>query len=266
MTEDEWMLTSVLDCRRVDLVANPKGLTDAQKSRYEQMRARRAQGEPLQYIVGTCDFAGIPLSVDARVFIPRPETEILAATAIEKAGTLTRRDTLSALDLGTGSGNIAIALAKNIADAAITALDIDGGALTLAAENARANDVGQRIEFFHVDMEAYFREVAVLGKKFDVIISNPPYIATPQLTQLPADVQREPRRALDGGEDGLRFYRIIIQYGYRLLSPRGFLLFEIGDGQREGIEAIFAQYSRYQRIEFYKDYAGTDRIAAAWKN
>jgi len=267
MTENELMLTSILDCRRVDLVVDPQELTPPQKLQYEQMQVRRTQGEPLQYILGQCDFMGIPLCVDARVLIPRPETEILVELAIEKLKSIRTEDTLKALDLGTGSGNIAIALAKNISNAAIMTLDISKDALALALQNAQASGVEHKISFLCTDMVTYLENVADQGIKFDMIVSNPPYIPTAQLMRLPEDVRKEPRLALDGGEDGLRFYKTIIQHSHRALSADGFLLMEIGDGQRQGIEAILGQFPEYQPISFYKDYVGTDRIVCAqWKN
>ncbi|MCK5081894.1 MAG: peptide chain release factor N(5)-glutamine methyltransferase [Candidatus Omnitrophica bacterium] len=270
MTENEWMLTSVLDCRRVDLAVNKGELTPFQRSRYDQMRFRRAQGEPLQYIIGQCDFMGIPLSVDRRALIPRPETEILVDLTIEKIRAMPKK-ALNVLDLGVGSGNITVALLRYFTEMNVTAIDISDDALALAVKNATANNVEQRIEFLNNDMVLYMKEAIRQGEKFDVIVSNPPYIPTGQLAQLPDDVRREPRLALDGGDDGLRFYRSIIEYGWQFLTANGFLVMEIGDGQREGIEKIFAQYPQYGEIKFYKDYVGTQRIVFArlggsWKN
>ncbi len=263
MTENELILTSILDCDRIDLIADPKELTPDQQSRYDQMQVRRKQGEPLQYIIGQTNFMGIDLSVDKNVLIPRPETEILVELAIEKANTMQVKDVLHILDLGSGSGNISIAIAKNIPNAEITALDSSEGALKLAMKNAKANGVAGRIRFFHKDMAAYLKVVADKEVKFDMIISNPPYIPTGQLAKLPVDVQREPRSALDGCDDGLHFYREIIEYGYQALAPDGFLFMEIGDGQRVSIEKIFASHSPYRQVKFYKDYVGTDRVVMA---
>lgn len=268
MTENEWMLTSILNCRRVDLAAGAPTLTSRQQSAYEHMRIRRAQGEPLQYILGETCFMGMSLRVDRRVLVPRPETELLVECAIEKMKTLSFREALRILDLGTGSGNIAIALANQAARAVITAVDISHEALTLAAENVRANASASSIQFVNQEMSIYLREAAGQGMLFDMVISNPPYIPTSQLPHLPADVRREPAVALDGGEDGLDYYRAIIRYAHLVMKPDGFLILEIGDGQRAGIETIVQQYPRYDRLNFQKDYAGTDRIVwvKLWKN
>jgi release factor glutamine methyltransferase len=271
MNENELMLTSILGCRRVDLALNRQALTPAQKLRYDQMRAQRAKGEPVQYILGECDFMGIPLSVDCRALIPRPETEILVDLAIKQIKAMSSKTMLSALDLGTGSGNITVALLKNFPNLTMTAVDVSDEALALAVENAKTNGVYQRSEFLCSDLTLYLKEAADLGERFDVIISNPPYIPTEQLPCLPEDVQREPRLALDGGGDGLRFYRAIIEYGWQVLEDNGFLVMEIGDGQRDAIKKMFARYPQYAHIDFYKDYVGTDRVVVArvselWKN
>jgi len=187
MTENELMLTSVLDCRRVDLAVNKEKLTPVQKSRYDRMQIRRARGEPLQYIIGRCDFMGISLSVDRRALIPRPETEILVDLSIEKIRGIPKKGMLDVLDLGVGSGNITIALLKNISNMTMTALDISDDALALAAKNARTNGVEQRVNFLCKDIALYLKEAADLEKKFDAVISNPPYVPTEQLALLPED-------------------------------------------------------------------------------
>lgn len=263
MTENELMLMSILGCRRVDLTVNQRKLTPAQKSRYHRMRTRRAQGEPLQYVIGQWDFMGSTLLVDRRALIPRPETEILVELASEKIRSMPKRTMFETLDLGAGSGNITIALLKDFPEMAMTAVDVSADALTLAAENAKANGVDQRVGFVRDDIASYLQEAAALKKKFGAVISNPPYIPTEQLARLPEDVRCEPRLALDGGKDGLRFYRVIIEYAWQILDAEGVLAMEIGDGQRDGIEMIFTQYPHYREIKFYKDYAKTDRIVIA---
>jgi len=263
MTENDLMLTSILNCRRVDLAAQSRILTIKQKSQLNRMKERRAQGEPLQYILGNCEFMGIPLSVDERVLIPRPETEIMVKRAIQQARTIQSGEPLRVLDIGTGSGNIAIAFAKNILNSEITAIDIHDGAVTLAKENSRENGVEQRIQFLQRDLGEYFIEAVAQGLKFDIIISNPPYIPTAQMKELPVDVQKEPQRALDGGGDGLHFMISLIHNSHRILNPGGFLLLEIGDDQSDHVEGLFNQYSQYQNMKFYKDYVGTLRIVVA---
>lgn len=264
MNEHEIMLTSVLDCRRADLAFQKDKLTSKQQSDYNDMRARRAQDEPLQYIIGQWDFCGIPLIVDRRALVPRPETEILVDLAVNKAKALaSEKQTFNILDLGVGSGNITLALLKNLSNANVTAVDISPEALALARENVKKHDLDHRVHFLCADMMEYLKDAAGQKKTFDMVISNPPYIPTSQMSTLPADVQQEPSVALDGGADGLEFYRSIIKYGRRILTVEGLLALEIGDDQRVGIEAIFHQHSYYRDITFYKDYVGTERIVMA---
>ena len=263
MNQNDLMLTALLKCRRVDLATGTNKLTKAQKSEFGRMVERRAQGEPLQYIIGQCDFMGTVLSVDKRVLIPRPETELLVELAIEKIKLLDFDQTLNILDLGTGSGNIAITLAKHTRNSSITALDVCEDVLALALKNAKENGVDQKIDFLCKDMIEYLKEAFTWNIKFDMIISNPPYIKTSDLDHLPIDVQQEPQAALDGGSDGLKFTRFIIQYAQCLLKPRGLLLLEIGDDQSEPIEAIFEKYPQYYNVSFTKDYAETNRMVVA---
>jgi len=265
MTEQEFMLTSILCCRRVDLYAEDRALTPDQQFQFGEMKRRRRQGEPLQYILGKCDFMGQPFAVDPRVLIPRPETELLVDYVIQKLRSQpsfqgNSSKVINILDLGTGSGNIAITLAKHISGAHVTAVDIDARALTVARQNAISAGVGDKIEFLCEDMRCYFQRAGESNRAYDVIISNPPYIPTNQLTDLPEDVRREPVLALNGGIDGLDFYRSIIHYSHQILSPEGFLCFEIGDGQRQGINLIFQEYTSYGVPEEHKDYVQTDRF------
>lgn len=263
MTETEALLTSVLNCRRVDLVGRPMHMTASQRARYNAMKAKLAHGEPLQYIIGECDFMGITIKVDPRVLIPRPETEIMADLAIRIFTSRQNERPLKVLDLGTGSGCIAIALAKNLKDCRVTAIDVSSDALALAVNNAKANNVGRMIEFIQADMSEFLNEAVEKNYKYDLIISNPPYIPDRLISRLPADVQREPSIALNGGPDGLKFYGPIVANSYQLLNAGGKIFVEIGDGQRPGLEELFHRYPFYQSMRFHKDYVGTDRILSA---
>jgi len=202
MTEDEIILTHILPCQPINLLLNKPALTVFQKEQFENYRRRRAAGEPLQYILGTCNFMGLELAVNPAVLIPRPETEQLVDAALKyfKGG--------RALDLGTGCGNIAIALAKFVPQSQIVSIDNSVQALEVARANARYHGVENRIEFIQADMAVSLRGAKRRSNDtilFDLIISNPPYIPTDQLRCLPRDVQNEPAIALDGGEDGLNF-------------------------------------------------------------
>ena len=257
MTEQELMLTSILGCRRVDLYVDKHPLSNGQARRFEAIKKRRQEGEPLQYILGSCEFMGLELSVDERVLIPRPETEILVEEALK-----IYRDRMSGhcriLELGTGSGNIAIALAKNLPQSRVTTVDISLEALECARFNAKKHGVLEQIHFLQSGMIPFLRDRE--PAMFDFIVSNPPYIALSGLNNLPADVRREPPAALEGGKDGLFFIRGIMAHSHRLLRQGGFLCLEIGDGHRKAVEKIFKENPFYTRVDFKKDYAGTDRI------
>ena len=263
MNEKDLMLTSILKCHRIDMAIGSVEITDTQRTEFGKMVERRAQGEPLQYIIGHCDFMGTTLSIDKRVLIPRPETELLVELAIKKMESLRLQRTLNILDLGTGSGNIAIILAKHIQNSSITAIDSKQDALTLALRNAKVNGVQKSVQFIHTDMIRYLKKAHQWNIKFDMVISNPPYIRTSDLDQLPYDVRQEPRSALDGGSDGLKFILPIIQGAQHILNSSGSLLIEIGDDQCEPIKNIFKKYLKYTNVSFHEDYVGTKRIVAA---
>ncbi|MBI5150605.1 MAG: peptide chain release factor N(5)-glutamine methyltransferase [Candidatus Omnitrophica bacterium] len=259
MTAQELMLTNLLGCQRIDLYADPPVLSEEQSDRYRGMRRRLDNGEPLQYILGGCEFMGIPLKLNPSVLIPRPETELLVERVLETIRPVSRYDGWNILDLGTGSGNIAVALAKFLPGSHVTTVEISEKAIALAQINARDNGVEEKITFIRAGM----RDLLNTGSEcFDVIVSNPPYIRTRDLVRLPRDVQQEPRTALDGGEDGLDFYRVLIGRGHQYLKPGGFLFMEIGDGQARDIENIADEQSCYDEICFYPDYTQTERIVS----
>ena len=260
MTETELMLTEVLQCRRVDLLAEQTSLTPEQEERLQEMKRRRHEGEPIQYIIGHTDFMNTKIFVDERVLIPRPETEILADLAIKYCQQHFSNRTVHILDIGTGSGNIAIALAKNLASTKVTAIDISQEALTLANYNARLNHVEGRIEFINQDTKTFTTLAKTSGQKFDLIISNPPYIPTEKLDQLPKDVQYEPLIALDGGPDGLTYYRLIVQNAPLMLNANGYLMLELWDGQDAEVGQLLSQQPSFDQIRFEKDYVGTNRV------
>ena len=264
MTEKEMMLTSLLGCRRVDLYINPETLDTDQSEQLRGMEERRSQGYPLQYIIGTCEFMGLTLKVDTRVLIPRPETELLAEAVLEKARSMDIRH-LKILDLGTGSGNIAIALAKYIPGCSITAVDVSEGALELARVNAKMNAVDGQITFLKSDLFSAL-ESPVSLEKFDILVSNPPYVRRIEISSLPLEVQREPVLALDGGEDGLDFYRRILRQATRFIQEDGFLFLEIGETQKESLEKIIFIYPGYKLVEFRKDLCARDRMVVIKNN
>ncbi len=261
MTEQELMLTTILNCQRIDLYTQTPQLTFAQAQILQQMQQRRSQNVPLQYILGQTHFFGFPFKVDSRVLVPRPETELLVEHILDfilqnYAGNL------RIFEVGTGSGNIAVSLAKSLGQARVTAIDISEDALKLSRENARCNAVSSRIDFVHCDFFEFVENYCEAEKRFDIIVSNPPYIATADLASLPADVLKEPRVALDGGSDGLKFYRALIKNAKRFLKDKGALACEIGDGQKDAITALLTE-NGFSNFYFKSDYRDTPRYFLA---
>lgn len=214
---------------------------------------RRRRGEPIQYITGETEFYGLPFLVTPDVLIPRPETEHLVEKVIELVSNF---DGPRIVDVGTGSGAIAVALAHKLPNASITATDISLRALGLAAENAKRNDVAVR--FLAGDLLA-----PVNGERFEFVVSNPPYVAMADRDSLDVEVREfEPSLALFAGEDGLEVYRRLIPAAFSALTHGGFVALEIGCGQSPAIaELLFG--SGFQRIEFIPDLKGIPRVACA---
>lgn len=259
MTEQELLLTALLNCPRHELYLNPRKLTEDQVCQLEQMQSRCDQGEPVQYVTGFTEFMGLKFFVDERVLIPRPETEFLIELILSDIRT-TPRDSWRILEFGTGSGNIAVSLAKFVSGARVVTVDISDGALAVARENIRHNAVEGRVECVHGDMREILKETLPSPGFFDMIVANPPYIRTDALKDLPSDVQREPRLALDGGADGLDFYRSIIARAEMFLRPGSTVYFEIGEQQQSALRSMVESGGRYASFECFKDYTGRDRV------
>jgi release factor glutamine methyltransferase len=215
---------------------------------------KRRQGAPLSYLTGTREFWSIHLRVSPSVLIPRPETEVL----VEKVLELARRDHETILDVGTGSGNIAIALAKELPQARILASDISLRALNVARRNASLQKVRQ-VEFVRSNLFSAFRGGNL---RFDFVVSNPPYVSRRDWEALPPEIRDfEPRRALLAGESGLEVIRRLVGQAGRFLRPGGYLIFEIGDGQRAEVLRMFGK--RWTEIETAWDLAGKPRVITA---
>jgi release factor glutamine methyltransferase len=262
MTEQELMLTAILNCKRIDLYADPKPLNPSDHLKLQHMQARRFQGEPLQYILGFTEFCGYKIFVDSSVLIPRPETELLVEWVLEELKGHSSR-TCRILDLATGSGNIGISLAKEVPFCEVVGVDVSPAALKIAEKNIHYHGLKGRMKCVEEDLALYLERAFHLKIKFDVIISNPPYISSALLKTLPKDVQQEPLIALNGGEDGLDFYRSILRWAKRLLNPNGFIIMEMGDGQSEAIASIARSAGQFNQISFRNDYVGTPRMIMA---
>jgi len=228
-----------------------KPLTKAELSALKAMIARRAKREPLQYILGETEFYGLPFAIDSSALIPRPETEFLVEAAVEYISKAGRP--LSVLDIGTGSGCIALTIAKKSPESRVVAMDISEQALALAVKNQTALGV-ENCEFVKRDI---FREITV-KKPFDVIVSNPPYISTEGMAELePELLEHEPHIALTDGGDGLRFYRRFAEIFPTILAPDGVFFVEIGYGQ---VHEILELFTGMYECSVQNDLAGIPRL------
>ncbi len=216
----------------------------------ERRLDRRLSGEPLQYIEGAAYFMGLKFAVDSRVLIPRQDTETLC----EQALTFLRGYTgAEVLDLCTGSGAIAISVARLQPGLRVTATDMSSDALSVASENAHLN--GVYVRFMQGDL---FEPVA--GERFDAILCNPPYLTADDMVHLQTEVACEPRMALFGGEDGLRFYRRLAHEVYKHLKPGGYALFEVGDGQAAEVLRLMSENAMCAASGTVKDLPGVERV------
>lgn len=251
----EHLLSHVLKRKRLELYLSfDRPLSEEEKNEYRELIRRRGTAEPLQYIMGSVEFFGLNIKVSPGVLIPRPETELLVERVIES---LKGAGPVRILDIGTGSGNIAIALAKNIENAVITGSDISSEALKVASENSAANDVSDRVILKKLDI---INDRLDGMEKFDVIVSNPPYVSLNDFRELRPELNvYEPRIALTDEKDGLSFYRKISERGGELLGGGGRLFFEIGQGQAGEISKVM-EGNRFGEIKIFKDYSNIERI------
>ncbi len=256
----EILLAYTLNFSRLQLYTHfDKPLAPDELSRFKELFKRRLAHEPLQYIIGETEFMGLPLFVDSRVLIPRPETEQLVERVLDAIKSL-NKEKVAVLDIGTGSGNIPIAVAKFAPKANITAMDVSADALAVAKENASRNGIGN-INFVRADI---FSDT-LPPKTFDVIVSNPPYIALKEFLSLLPEVRDfEPRIATTDEGDGLKFIRRIAYVAVQQLNDGGFLLIEIAYNQSEQAAHILQQ-AGLRDVEVFQDFAGHPRILSARK-
>lgn len=228
-------------------------LTPEQQERYESAVRRRAAHEPVAYITGEREFMSLSFLVQKGVLIPRPDTEILAEYAIARCRGLRQP---AVLDICTGSGALAVSIAHDVPDAQVTAVDISDIALAAADQNAARN--GVEVAVVKLDV---LRGLNGLAGRFDVVVSNPPYVRRKEIEALEPDVREyEPALALDGGADGLDFYRALVRYVPQRLKKGGILAFEVGYNQAEAVSALMAD--RFEKLEWKRDLAGHVRVVA----
>ncbi|MGH7796411.1 MAG: peptide chain release factor N(5)-glutamine methyltransferase [Candidatus Binatia bacterium] len=257
----EVLLGHILGKSREQLVLAANAPTNrGQSDAYEKLLARRLEREPVAYITGTREFWSLDFHVTRAVLVPRPETERLVEVALALASELGAGKTLRIADLGTGSGAIAVALAKELPAAGFLAVDLSAAALAVAWRNAARHGVADRIKFVRGDL------FETIGTRvgLDLIVSNPPYIPSAEIAALEPEVSRwEPRAALDGGPDGLGCYRRIAAQASNCLTADGAVALEIGAGMGTAVTGLFKSAAGWNDVKTYKDYAGNDRIVVA---
>lgn len=253
--EAQILLAHALGCAKIDLyVRHDEEPAEDRRTAFREIIRKRAEGMPVAYLVGYREFYSLPFTVTPAVLIPRPETETLVMEALRRLRPL---EAPNVLDLGTGSGCIAISIARQHKTARVTAVDVSGPALAVASANAARHGVADRVTFVEGDLLA-----PVAGSTFDLIVSNPPYIAHAEFPILDAGVRDfEPRSALDGGPDGLDFYRRIAAEAPKYLSAGGAVLVEIGATQDVAVRELFA--AQFDGSPTVKDAAGRPRIVSA---
>jgi release factor glutamine methyltransferase len=252
----EMLLLGVLSKSKAWLMTHTdESLSDDEADGYKELLGRRHRGEPMQYITGVAEFYGLALHINRGVLIPRPETEHAVEKVLELAAGL---DAPRILDVGTGSGAIAIAIAHKLPRAIVTAADISAAALDVARGNAERNGVAGRIRFLQGDLLA-----PVAGEHFDIVVSNPPYVPENDRESLAAEVREfEPAQALFAGKDGLSTFRRLIPDAWTVLDSGGYLVLEIGCGQETDIRTLLAGRG-FQAIHFLADLRGILRVASA---
>jgi release factor glutamine methyltransferase len=257
----ELLLAHLLKMPRMKLYLSfERALAPAETDALRELVKRRGRREPLQHITGSVSFCGLEIAVNRQALVPRPETELLAEAGWQFLSTLNPQPS-TALDFGTGTGCIAIALAVKCPNAKITATDVSAEALALAGENVARHNVAGQIQFFRGDGFAAFST----DETFDLIISNPPYIPTGEIATLQPEVRDfDPRAALDGGADGLDFYRRLGREAKSFLKPDGRIMLEFGDGQDGAIRKIF-EAEKWIVEAVKEDYSHRARILIARK-
>lgn len=275
--EAELLLAHTLGLNRVQLYMQfDRILAEVELQSFKSLLKRRTEREPLAYILGKKEFYSLEFEVTPNVLIPRPETELLVEEGIRffspspqprafaaPMGSPSRGEgEVKILDIGTGSGCIAISLAKHLPEAKITAIDISSEALKVAQRNAEKHEVAKQINFIEMDFTSPFPFSP--QHTFDLILSNPPYISSDEIPKLAPELQFEPKSALDGGTDGLLFYQILLPWIFEHLKNNGAAFLEVGESQGEALEKLSTN-AGFQKINILKDYSGHPRVVSLLK-
>ena len=281
--DSEVLLSFILKKDRTYLYTNSeKPILPEEHKKFKELIERRGRREPLSYITGEKEFWSLKFKVSRDTLIPRPETEILVQAVLDiikypsppplPIGERIKVRGIKILDIGTGSGNVAVSIAKESPESHVFTVDKSDSALSVAKENAIIHNVAGRITFLKGDLCIPFNPPSppfVKGGKeglFDIIVSNPPYIPTGDIEGLMPEVRDwEPRWALDGGKDGLEIVRKIIKDAPLFLKSKGFLAMEIGFGQSEEVSRIISETDKFHNIKTIKDLSGIERVVTAWK-
>jgi len=251
----ELLLADILKCKRLELyLMYDRPLTEKELAEYREYLKRRSTFEPAQYIIGTVEFYGLEFKVSPAVLIPRPETEILVETVINS---VSKEDELRIMDIGSGSGNISIAIAVNLTNAYVTGIEISKSAIIVAEENLKKYDLNKRVAFLNYDI------LSINGdelSEFDIIVSNPPYVSKEDYGKVQKEILNyEPNIAVTDFNDGYKFYREIISLSSQILKSHGKIFFEIAQGQSKKISE-FMKENKFKEISIVQDYQKIDRV------
>ena len=259
--KSKMIMENVLGQNRQYIIANDlKQLDYKQEKEYFLKIKKILENNPIEYITNKKEFMNLELYVNQDVLIPRQDTEILVEEVINILHNI-KAENIQILDMCTGSGAIAIALAKNVEKCIVDAVDISSGALEVVKKNIVKNKVEGRVNIINSDL---FSKIS--NKKYDLIVSNPPYIESNVIEKLDKQVQKEPILALDGGDDGLDFYKKIINEAPSHLESDGYLCFEIGYNQKNAVQNLLSNSGKYQEIYCKKDLCGNGRVIIAKKS
>ena len=261
----EILLSGILGMRRLDLYLRAdRPLSETERGAYRELILRRKEGEPVAYLTGEKEFWSLSLRVTPDVLIPRPETELLVETALRRIRIRRQEHSgtrLRVLDFGTGSGAVSLALASELEAMDLVALDLSGKALEVASDNARTHRnfiAFRKNRLLLVQGNAF--EAFTDNGCFDFILANPPYIPSPELEGLSPEVRREPRMALDGGNEGLNFLNLLIEKAPGCLRDEGELLMEHGFDQKAALQRLLENFTDFQEPEFLDDLEGRPRL------
>jgi release factor glutamine methyltransferase len=262
----ELLLAHSLNVKREGLYIHLQdSIGEKEKKALEELIKRRVSGEPLQYILGHQEFWSVDLRVDPSVLIPRADTELLVEQALFILSNISTERPPSVLEIGTGSGAVAIALAREVETISLVATDISMKALLIASQNAQKSGISGKIQFIQGDLFGAFRLVE-RKEPFDLILSNPPYIIRSEIERLAREVKDfEPALALDGGEDGFDFHRAIISQSPKYLRRGGWLLLEVGQGQALEVSEMVEKMKIFNPSEGIQDLSGIERVVKAQK-